>query len=74
MADLCPKVAAPTLVVGARREPDQMFEQSRLLAGLIPGSRLVGLDSANHLLPERDPAWRQFLTELDSFLGSTPAG
>jgi len=39
-----------------------------LLAALIPDSRLVPLDSANHLLPERDPAWKHFLTEIDRFL------
>jgi pimeloyl-ACP methyl ester carboxylesterase len=72
VVDLCPKVTAPTLVMCARREPDEMFEQSRMLAGLIPGSRLAPLDSANHLLPEQDPAWRQFLAELDAFLGSVP--
>jgi len=41
-------------------------------AGLIQGSRLVPLDSANHLLPEQDPAWPRFLGELDAFLGSAP--
>ena len=53
-----------------------MFEQSRVLASLIPGSRLVPLDSCNHLLPERDPAWRHFLAEIDGFLttGEPPAG
>jgi pimeloyl-ACP methyl ester carboxylesterase len=66
--DLAPRVAAPTLIMCARREPANMFEQSRLLASLIPGSRLIPLDSANHLLPEYDPAWRQFLTEVDAFL------
>ena len=45
-----------------------MFEQSRKLAALIPGSRLVPLDSANHLLPARDPAWKHFLAEVDAFL------
>jgi pimeloyl-ACP methyl ester carboxylesterase len=45
-----------------------MFEQSRVLASLIPGSRLVPLDSANHLLPAQDPAWPQFLAEIDQFL------
>jgi len=73
VTSLAPLVAVPTLVLGARREPDGVFEQSRLLAGLIPGSRLVPLDSANHLLPERDPAWRQFLAELDGFLPSAPS-
>lgn len=70
VADLAPKVTAPTLVMCSRREPDNMFEQSRLLAGLIPDSRLVPLESANHLLPERDPAWRHFLAEVDAFLPS----
>ncbi len=74
MADLAPKVTAPTLVMCARREPDAMFEQSRLMAGLIPNARLVPLDSANHLLPERDPAWKQFLAELDAFLPAEPTG
>jgi pimeloyl-ACP methyl ester carboxylesterase/DNA-binding winged helix-turn-helix (wHTH) protein len=72
VVELAPKVVAPTLIMCARREPDDMFEQSRLLARLIPGSRLVPLDSANHLLPVQDPAWPQFLTELDDFLGVAP--
>jgi pimeloyl-ACP methyl ester carboxylesterase/DNA-binding winged helix-turn-helix (wHTH) protein len=69
VTDLAPKVTVPTLILCSRREPDEMFEQSRLLSALIPGSRLVPLDSANHLLPEQDPAWRHFLTEIDEFLG-----
>lgn len=68
VTELAPRVTAPTLILCARREPDDVFEQSRLLAGLIPGSRLVPLDSANHLLPEQDPAWRHFLREIDTFL------
>src|SRR5690606_6097577 len=68
VTDLAPKVRAPTLILCARREPDQMYQESRRLASLIPGSRLVPLDSANHLLPEQDPAWREFLAELDRFL------
>ena len=76
VTDLATNVTAPTLILGARREPDDMFEQSRALASLIPGSRLVPLDSCNHLLPERDPAWRHFLAEIDGFLttGERPAG
>jgi pimeloyl-ACP methyl ester carboxylesterase/DNA-binding winged helix-turn-helix (wHTH) protein len=72
VTDLAAQVLAPTLIACARREPEGMFEQSRVLASLIPGSRFVPLDSCNHLLPERDPAWRQFLDELDAFLGSSP--
>jgi pimeloyl-ACP methyl ester carboxylesterase/DNA-binding winged helix-turn-helix (wHTH) protein len=66
--DVAPLVSVPTLIACARREPDNVFDQSRLLASLIPGSRLLPLDSCNHLLPERDPAWPLFLSELDAFL------
>jgi pimeloyl-ACP methyl ester carboxylesterase/DNA-binding winged helix-turn-helix (wHTH) protein len=68
VTDLAPKLTVPTLILCSRREPDDVFEQSRLLSALIPGGRLVPLDSANHLLPEQDPAWRHFLTEIDEFL------
>src|SRR5262245_39685046 len=68
VTDLAPKVTVPTLIMCSRREPGNRFEQSRLLAALIPKSRLVPLDSSNHLLPERDPAWKQFLAEIDRFL------
>ena len=67
---LATRVRAPTLIACARREPENTFEQSRLLATLIPGSRLLPLDSCNHLLPERDPAWPAFLLELDRFLAA----
>ncbi len=70
VSDLAAQVSVPTLILCARREPEGTFEESRLLASLIPDSRLVPLDSCNHLLPERDPAWRHFLAELDAFLGA----
>ena len=70
VVDLARKVTVPTLIACARREPEGVFEQSRLLASLIPDSRLVPLDSPNHLLPERDPAWPVFLAELEAFLAA----
>ncbi len=36
---------------------------------LIPGSRLVTLDSRNHLLRPDEPAWGRLLHEIDRFLG-----
>ena len=68
VTNLATKVTVPTLIMCSRREPGNRFEQSRLLAALIPNSRLVPLDSSNHLLPERDPAWQHFLAEIDRFL------
>ena len=70
VSDLAPLISVPTLIACARREPGAIFQQSRHLASLIPGSRLLPLDSCNHLLPERDPAWAHFLGELDAFLAS----
>ena len=70
VTSLAPRLTVPTLIMCSRREPGNRFEQSRLLAALIPESRLVPLDSANHLLPERDPAWKHFLAEIDRFLPS----
>jgi pimeloyl-ACP methyl ester carboxylesterase/DNA-binding winged helix-turn-helix (wHTH) protein len=68
ITDVAPRVSVPTLVACARNEPDNVFEQSRELASLIPGSALLPLDSCNHLLPERDPAWPRFLAAVDAFL------
>jgi pimeloyl-ACP methyl ester carboxylesterase/DNA-binding winged helix-turn-helix (wHTH) protein len=68
ITDIAPRVSVPTLVACARNEPDNVFEQSRELASLIPGGALLPLDSCNHLLPERDPAWPRFLAALDDFL------
>jgi DNA-binding NarL/FixJ family response regulator len=48
-------------------------EEGRLLASLIPGARLVVLDSANHILLADEPAWEQFLHELREFLGASAA-
>ena len=70
VVDDASRVGVPTLIACARREPENVFEQSRLLASLIPGSRLLPLDSGNHLLPEYDPAWPVFLAELEAFLAS----
>ena len=70
VTDLAMRVTVPTLVIGGRGDRVGPFEQSRLMAALVPGSRLVPLDTPNHLLPERDPAWQQFLAELDAFLTS----
>ncbi len=63
------RVQAPTLVLHARRDAAVPFEEGRVLAGLIPGSRFVQLDSSNHVLTEEEPAWRRFRAELHGFLG-----
>jgi len=64
------RVTAPTLVLHARHDLMPPLEQGRQLAALIPGSRFVSLESRNHILLEHEPAWQQFLDEIDRFLAA----
>jgi pimeloyl-ACP methyl ester carboxylesterase len=61
-------VRVPTLVLHARHDQRPPFEQGRLTASCIPGSRFVALDSCNHVLLADEPAWRVFLREVETFL------
>jgi pimeloyl-ACP methyl ester carboxylesterase len=68
VAEAARRIEVPTLILHARDELRVPFEQARQLAALIPGSRLVPLDSRDHLLRPDDPAWGRFLDEVDAFL------
>jgi DNA-binding NarL/FixJ family response regulator len=48
------------------------FEEGRILASLIPGARLVPLESDNHILIEQDPAFAKFFAELRDFVPRAP--
>ncbi len=72
ISDLAPQVTVPTLVFHARDDAVTPLAQSRHLADLIPGARLVILESKNHILLEHEPAWLQFLAEVHQFLGVEP--
>lgn len=65
---LAPQVSCPTLILHSRRDVRVPVDQAMELAALIPGSRLVFLDSPSHLLTEHEPAWPEFLAHLDRFL------
>jgi pimeloyl-ACP methyl ester carboxylesterase/DNA-binding CsgD family transcriptional regulator len=66
--ELAPRVSCPTLVLHARDDARIAFDEGRLLASLIPGARLVPLESRNHILLENEPAWGKFVAELGAFL------
>jgi pimeloyl-ACP methyl ester carboxylesterase/DNA-binding CsgD family transcriptional regulator len=68
-----PQVTAKTLVVHARDDRVVPVEEGRRLASMIPGARLVLLESANHILLADEPAWPSFLAELHAFLGTEPS-
>ena len=73
VVDAARRVKVRTLVIHAREDRVVPVEEGRLLASLIPGARLVVLDSANHILLADEPAWEQFLNELREFLGASTA-
>jgi len=66
--ELAKQVSVPTLVMHSRYEPGVPLECSREAAALIPGARFVMLDSRNHLVLEREPAYRQFIDETIGFI------
>ena len=66
--DLCPRVTAPVLVTHSRGDEGVPFEEGRLLASLIPKAQFVALDSRNHLVTEKEPAWRALTAAMRAFL------
>ncbi|WP_405529875.1 alpha/beta hydrolase [Streptomyces canus] len=62
------QVSCPTLIVHARQDARVPVAQALELATLIPDSRLILLESRNHLFTADDPAWPTFLTHLYNFL------
>jgi DNA-binding CsgD family transcriptional regulator len=61
------QVRCPTLVLHGRGDTRVPYEEGRLMAGLIPGSRFVTLDTRNHLMTQDEPAWREFLDAVAGF-------
>jgi pimeloyl-ACP methyl ester carboxylesterase/DNA-binding winged helix-turn-helix (wHTH) protein len=61
-------VSCPTLILHSRDDARVPASQAGELAALIPDSRLVLLDSRNHLLTAAEPAWAEFLSHVDAFL------
>jgi pimeloyl-ACP methyl ester carboxylesterase/DNA-binding CsgD family transcriptional regulator len=62
-------VRAPTLITHSRGDARIPLEQGRMLAAGIPAARFVELDSRNHVLLEREPAWFRFQEVVGEFLG-----
>lgn len=66
--DSAPRVACPALLLHGRGDRRAPFEEGRILASLIPGARLVPLDTDNHILLAHEPAFRHFFAELEAFI------
>jgi pimeloyl-ACP methyl ester carboxylesterase/DNA-binding CsgD family transcriptional regulator len=72
MHDLLPEVRCPTLVLHARQSAVLPFDDGRAVAALIPDARFVPLESRNHILLDTEPAWDQFIHEIEEFLPVSP--
>ena len=68
ISDLLPRVTVPTLVLHASNDAAVPFDEGRRLASGIPGARFVALESRNHLIVEKEPAWSRLLEEIAAFL------
>jgi DNA-binding NarL/FixJ family response regulator len=66
-ADL-PRITAPTIVLQAIGDRATTFENAVSVSSLIPGARLVPLQSRNHILLADEPAWQVFIDEVSAFL------
>jgi pimeloyl-ACP methyl ester carboxylesterase len=60
-------------VLHSRHEAVVPFSAGRQLAIGIPGARFVSLDSRNHIVLAQEPAWRDFIAEIRTFLDGAPA-
>ena len=69
VVDVARRVTTPTLVMHASGDQRVPADQARLLASLIPDSRLVLLEGSNHIMTEDESAWPRFLEEVEAFLG-----
>lgn len=68
------RVTVPTLVVHGRDDNIVPIEEGRILASRIPGAQFVELESRNHVLLEKEPAWKRFCDAVTEFTGAAPAG
>jgi pimeloyl-ACP methyl ester carboxylesterase/DNA-binding winged helix-turn-helix (wHTH) protein len=68
VTDLLASVNIPTLVLHARNDAMQPFDEGRRLAMGIRGARFVALESRNHMILQNDPVWSRVFDEIENFL------
>ncbi|HEX5733830.1 MAG TPA: alpha/beta fold hydrolase [Blastocatellia bacterium] len=67
--ELLGQVRTPTLVLHSRDDDVIPITEGRILAAGISGAQFIELDSKNHVLLEREPAWDRFRDEVLEFMG-----
>jgi len=69
-ADAARTVDVPTLILHSRDDLVWSFAEAEELHGLVAGSRLVALDSRNHILQADEPAFGDFVRKVRGFLAT----
>jgi pimeloyl-ACP methyl ester carboxylesterase/DNA-binding winged helix-turn-helix (wHTH) protein len=68
VSQLLEQVTVPTLVAHCRGDEVVAFEEGRLIATRISGSRFVALESCNHLVLPGEPALEKLVDAIRSFI------
>jgi pimeloyl-ACP methyl ester carboxylesterase/DNA-binding SARP family transcriptional activator len=64
------QLEVPTLILHSAEDRVWSFAEAEELQQMVSGSRLVRLDSNNHILQAGEPAFGVFLDEVEAFLAS----
>jgi pimeloyl-ACP methyl ester carboxylesterase/DNA-binding CsgD family transcriptional regulator len=62
------RIRAPTLVLQALGDSTTTFENAGMVAARVPGTRVVPIDSRNHILLAGEPGWQTFVAQVREFL------
>jgi pimeloyl-ACP methyl ester carboxylesterase/DNA-binding CsgD family transcriptional regulator len=62
----------PTVVLHSRGDRMNGFDEGVRIASLIPGARLVPLESNRHIVLADEPAWRTIVEEIAAALAQDP--
>jgi DNA-binding SARP family transcriptional activator/pimeloyl-ACP methyl ester carboxylesterase len=65
------QLSVPTLILHSKDDRVWRFSEAEELHSLIPGSRLVELDSSNHILRADEPAFARLMHEVREFLATS---
>ena len=68
LSDEVRRIRSPTVVFHGIEETGIPYQEAEYTAARIPGARLVPLPTRNHVLMPDEPAWPQFLCEMESFV------
>jgi DNA-binding SARP family transcriptional activator/pimeloyl-ACP methyl ester carboxylesterase len=70
ISDDASRLDVPTLVLHARDDAVWGLREAEELVELVPGARLVVLESKNHILQGGEPAFAAFVDEVERFVAS----